>query len=93
MIKNSFDYLVIGGGVVGANIFSALARQGLSVCLVDKALDVATGASKANSGLVHAGFDPEPNTLKAKLNVLGDVSLYFPKSSLAIAETLFTPIL
>ena len=72
MQKNSFDYMIVGAGVVGANIFSALARQGLSCVMVDKALDVSTGASKANSGLVHAGFDPEPNTLKAKLNVLGN---------------------
>ena len=72
MKNNTFDYVIIGAGIVGASIFSALARSGKSVCVVDKALDVATGASKANSGLVHAGFDPEPNTLKAKLNVLGN---------------------
>lgn len=71
-MTNSFEYLVIGGGVVGANIFSSLARANKSVALIDKALDVATGASKANSGLVHAGFDAKPNTLKAKLNVLGN---------------------
>jgi len=58
--------------VVGASIFSALSRSGKSVCIVDKALDVATGASKANSGLVHAGFDAMPGTLKAKLNVMGN---------------------
>ena len=72
MLKNHFDYLIIGAGVVGANIFSLIARQGKSVAIIDKALDVATGASKANSGLVHAGFDAKPNTLKAKLNVLGN---------------------
>ena len=72
MNKNVYKYLIIGAGVVGTNIFSALARKGESVCMVDNALDVSTGASKANSGLVHAGFDAEPGTKKAMLNVLGN---------------------
>lgn len=72
MQNSTFDYLVIGGGIVGANIFSLLARSGHNVVMVDKALDVATGASKANSGLVHAGFDAMSGTLKARLNVLGN---------------------
>lgn len=67
-----FDYLIVGGGVVGANVFSALARAGKDVALVDKAFDVGTGASKANSGLVHAGFDPLPGTNKARLNRIGN---------------------
>ena len=68
-----FDYLIVGAGIVGANVFSALARTGHSVALVDKAYDVATGASKANSGLVHAGFDPIPGTNKARLNRIGNI--------------------
>ena len=72
MQKNTFEYVIVGAGIVGSSIFSALARHGKSVCMIDKALDVATGASKANSGLVHAGFDAEPGTLKAKFNVLGN---------------------
>lgn len=71
-----FDCIVIGGGVVGASIFNKLVRLGKSCVLLDKASDVATGASKANSGLVHAGYDPAPGTLKAKLNVRG--SKLFP---------------
>ena len=66
-----YDAVVIGGGVVGVSIFNKLVRIGKKVALIDSASDVATGASKANSGLVHAGYDPEPNTLKAKLNVEG----------------------
>lgn len=73
----TYDCVVIGGGVVGASIFNKLVRLGNSVALLDKASDVATGASKANSGIVHAGYDPMPNTLKAKLNVEG--SELFPK--------------
>lgn len=71
-----FDCMVIGMGVVGASIFNKLTRIGKSVVAIDKASDVATGASKANSGVVHAGFDPLPGSLKAKLNVRG--SQLFP---------------
>ncbi len=67
-----YDTLIIGAGVIGSFLASDLARSGYSVCLVDKAADVSTGASKANSGLIHAGFDAKPNTLKAKLNVEGN---------------------
>lgn len=72
-----YDSMIIGGGVVGTAIFNKLVRIGKKVALIDKASDVSTGASKANSGLVHAGYDPEPGTLKAKLNVRG--SELFPK--------------
>lgn len=67
-----FDVIVIGGGVVGGLIFRELTKYELSVCLVEKEKDVAMGASKANSGIVHAGFDALPNTLKAKFNVAGN---------------------
>lgn len=80
------DCLVIGGGVVGAAIFNKLTRIGKRVALIDKASDVATGASKANSGIVHAGHDPEPGTLKAKLNVEG--SGIFP----ALCKRLSVPL-
>lgn len=66
-----FDVVVIGGGVVGTSVFNKLVRMGKKVALIDKASDVATGASKANSAIIHAGYDPVPNTLKAKLNVEG----------------------
>ncbi len=67
-----YDCVVIGAGVVGASVFNAVTKSGYSCLLIDKSCDVATGASKANSGLVHAGFDAKPNTLKAKLNVEGN---------------------
>jgi len=71
-MKTVYDCLVIGAGVVGASIFNKLTRVGKKCLMLDKASDVATGASKANSGLVHAGYDPEPGSLKAKLNVRGN---------------------
>ncbi len=69
--KNMFDVAVIGGGVVGGLIFRALTSYDMKVCLVEKEPDVSTGASGANSGIVHAGFDAVPGSQKAKFNVLG----------------------
>ncbi len=66
-----YDCLIVGAGVVGASVFNKLTRIGKKCAMIDHASDVATGASKANSGLVHAGYDPEPGSLKAKLNVRG----------------------
>lgn len=65
------DVVVIGGGVVGCAIARELSRYSVSVVLLEKAPDVAMGTSKANSGILHAGFDNEPGSLKARLNVRG----------------------
>jgi glycerol-3-phosphate dehydrogenase len=67
-----YDVVIIGAGVVGAFIARELSGYELKVCLLEKASDVAMGASRANSAIVHAGFDPVPNTLKAILNVRGN---------------------
>ncbi len=67
-----FDVCVIGGGVVGGLIFRELNKYQLKVCLLEKENDVCMGASKANSGIVHAGYDAKPDTLKAKFNVQGN---------------------
>ena len=66
-----FDYVVIGAGVVGGLVCRELTKYKLSVCIVDKESDVAMGATRANSAIVHAGFDAKEGTLKAKLNVRG----------------------
>ena len=71
-----YDILIVGAGVVGGMIARELSRYNLSVCLLEKENDVSCGASKANSGIIHGGFDPEPGTLKAKLNTLGVPLLY-----------------
>lgn len=65
------DVLIIGAGVVGSAIAYYLAKTDLKVAVIEKEEDVCTGTSKANSGIVHAGFDALPNTLKAKFNVEG----------------------
>ena len=71
-----YDVVIIGAGVVGGMLARELSRYELNICLVDKENDVACGASRANSGIVHGGYDPEPGTLKAKLNT-GGVELLF----------------
>jgi len=65
------DVAIIGGGVTGCAIAWALSRYKLDICVLEKASDVCEGTSKANSGIVHAGFDCKPGTMKAKLNVRG----------------------
>ena len=66
-----YDVVIIGAGVVGSMICRELKRYDLDVCLVERGGDVASGQSKANSAIVHAGYDALPGTLKAKLNVRG----------------------
>ena len=66
-----YDIIIIGAGVVGGLIARELSAYDLNICIVEKEHDVAMGASGANSGIVHAGYDAKPGTLKAKLNVLG----------------------
>lgn len=67
-----FDVIVIGGGVIGGLVLRELTKYDVHVCLLEKENDVSMGASKANSGIVHAGFDAVPGTLKAKFNVAGN---------------------
>ena len=66
------DVIVIGAGVVGCAVARELSRYNLNVTVLEAGSDVAEGASKANSAIVHAGFDAKPGTNKAKFNVLGN---------------------
>ncbi len=70
-----FDVAVIGGGVIGATILRELTKYRLNVCLLEKEADVAMGQSRANSGIVHAGFDAPVGSLKATFNVLGNAMM------------------
>ncbi|ENK1243110.1 NAD(P)/FAD-dependent oxidoreductase [Clostridium botulinum] len=67
-----FDVTIIGSGVTGAATARELSKYNLKTCVIEKEIDVASGTSKANSGIVHAGEDPIPGTLKAKMNVRGN---------------------
>ena len=80
-----YDTIIIGAGVVGCAAAWALSRYQLNVLVIEAQDDIACGASKANSGIVHAGYDCEPKTLKAKFNVEG--SAMFP----ALAKELDIP--
>ncbi len=67
-----FDVIVIGVGVIGASIIRELTRLDISVLGIEAREDFSLGSSGANSGIVHAGYDAKPGTLKAKFNVLGN---------------------
>ena len=66
-----YDVVIIGAGVVGSLVARLLSKFSLSVCVLEKENDVSMGATKANSAIVHAGFDAKEGSLKAKLNVKG----------------------
>ena len=70
--EKMYDVAVIGAGVTGCAIARELSKYKLNVVVIEKASDVCEGTSKENSGIVHAGFDAEPGSLKAKLNVEGN---------------------
>ena len=67
-----YDVVIIGGGVTGTAAARELSRYKAKVCVVEREEDVCCGTSKANSGIVHAGYDAEIGSLKAKLNVRGN---------------------
>lgn len=67
----SFDVVVVGAGIAGCTAARELARYDLSICVLEAGNDIACGATRANSAIVHAGFDPVPGTLKARFNVEG----------------------
>ena len=62
----NYDALIIGAGVTGCAVARLLSRYQGRLAVIDRGYDVAEGASKANSGIIHAGFDAKPGTLKAK---------------------------
>jgi len=68
---NVYDVIVIGGGVIGTAVLRSLSTYRARVLLLEKSSDVACGSSRANSGIVHAGYDAETGTKKAIFNVRG----------------------
>lgn len=67
-----YDVMIIGGGVAGAASARELSRYQVKVCVIEKEEDVCCGTSKANSAIIHAGYDAAEGSLKAKLNVRGN---------------------
>ena len=66
-----FEFVVIGAGVIGGMVARELTKYTDSVCILEKGSDVALGATRANSAIVHAGYDAAIGSLKARLNVRG----------------------
>lgn len=66
-----YDVAIIGSGIVGAACAYRLSRFNLKTVVIEKNNDVCCGTTKANSAIIHAGYDPKPNTLMARLNVEG----------------------
>ena len=79
-----FDVVIIGAGVIGCAIARELSRYQLSLAVLDQASDVCEGTSKANSGIVHAGYDATPGTNKAHYNVRGNPLVYQWAQELAV---------
>ncbi len=67
-----YDCIIIGCGIIGAAAAYELSKYRLNVAVLEKGNDVAMGTTRANSAIIHAGYDPEPGTVMARLNVEGN---------------------
>ena len=71
-----FDYdVAVIGGVIGCSTARELSRYDMKICLLEKEEDVCSGTSKANSAIVHAGYDAENGSWKARFNVEGNLMM------------------
>ena len=70
-----YDVAIIGAGVIGSAIARELSKYQADVCVIERDEDVCNGTSKANSAIIHAGFDATPGSLKASLNVRGNAMM------------------
>lgn len=80
-----YDVAVIGGGGVGCAVLRELSRYRLRIILLEKSSDLCEGVSKGNSGVIHAGFNVRPGSLKARTNITGLKMIY------GLAEALHVP--
>ena len=83
------DVAIVGAGVVGAAIARDLSRHDLRLTLLDAAVDVGAGTSKANTALLHTGYDAKPDTLEARLVARGYelLSDYAPRAAIPVEYT------
>ena len=70
-----YDIIVIGAGVIGCAVARELSRYDANILVIDKNTDVCEGTSKANSAIIHSGYDAENGTLKARFNVRGNAMM------------------
>jgi len=73
--KNKYDVIIVGGGISGCAVAWKLSRYNLDVLLLEKDPDVATGTTKANTAIIHAGYNADPNKQKGRLNTKGNVQI------------------
>ncbi len=66
-----YDIVIIGSGIIGSSIARFLSQYKANIIVLEKNNDVSCGTTKANSGIVHAGFDAKPGSKKAFFNVNG----------------------
>ena len=71
-MKDKTDILIVGGGVTGCFAARELSRSDLDITLVEKKPDIGAGTTKANTALIHAGFNADPDKLKGRLNMRGN---------------------
>lgn len=71
-MKYDYDVIIIGAGVTGSAVARELSRYQVKVCVLEREEDVCCGTSKANSGIVHAGYDAATGSVKAKMNLRGN---------------------
>lgn len=88
-MSSDYDVVVIGAGIVGSAIARELAGMGLSVALLDARADVGDGTSKANTAILHTGFDAKPGTLESTLVARGHrlLSAYAARTGIPIEPT------
>lgn len=67
-----YDVAIIGAGITGSSIARELSKYNLNIVVLEKGVEVCQGTTKANSAIVHGGFDAKEGSLKAKLNVRGN---------------------
>jgi glycerol-3-phosphate dehydrogenase len=89
MTRAAADVVIIGAGVVGTAIARTLARYALDIVLLDAAADVGAGTSKANTAILHTGFDAKPGSLESRLLSRGSMLLrsYAAQAGIPVERT------
>lgn len=84
-----FDLTIVGAGVVGTALARALSRTGASIAIIDRSNDVGSGTSKANTAILHTGFDAKPGTLESRLVARGYhlLDAYAREAGIAVERT------
>lgn len=80
----TYDVAVIGAGISGAMIARELSQRSVTLCVLEAQSDAAGGATRANSGIVHAGYDALPGSMKARMNVRGNALMAAAVSELHV---------